>query len=453
MSEAKGSVLIIDDDPALCGALADFLSDEGYLVDTAVTAKAGLAICLSKKVDVVLLDQKLPDGEGHTLCEPILNHNDQTKIIFITAFPSFDNAMKAIRAGAHNYLSKPFEYDELIHAIDTALKIQGLERKDQAQRYQSEREKMEICLVGPSLTEVHQYIELAAANDAPVFITGETGTGKNIVAKAIHYMSRQKDNPFISINCASVPESLIEAEFFGYDKGAYTGATHHKRGVFEMAENGTIFLDEIGEMPNHLQTKLLSVLDDKKIKRLGAETARTIHVRVIAATNKDIDRALRDKTLRNDLFYRLSVIHIHLKPLRQRLDDIPALCRHFIDKMGGGGRIQLNKDDIANLKKYHWPGNVRELKNIVERGIILQNRGGGVSLSQLIGTPPVKTTDSTLKGIAGLDSGIRPTLKELEMKYIKQMLGINNGNISKTARMLSISLSTLKRKIKRYNLK
>ncbi|MEW5745734.1 MAG: sigma-54 dependent transcriptional regulator [Nitrospirota bacterium] len=315
----KKTLLIIDDDKLLCDAVKDYFGRNSIEVLIANSGGDGLAQCGAAKVDVVLLDQNLPDAEGHTLCPSILKHNEQSKIIFITAHPSFDGAIKAIRAGAHDYLSKPFELEELSLAIGQALKTLALEKVAQVEDYKSHKASEGTVLIGQSdeLLEIARLVELASTADVPVLITGETGTGKNVVAKAVHYKSTARKDAFISINCAALPENLIEAELFGYEKGAFTGAATSKRGIFEMAEGGTLLLDEIGEMPMHLQSKLLSVLEDKQIKRLGGDTIRPVDVRIVAATSADLENVL-GKTFRSDLYYRLSVIRVHIPPLRER---------------------------------------------------------------------------------------------------------------------------------------
>ena len=296
---SKSTLLIIDDEKVFSETVKDYLSSETMEVLTAQTGAQGLEICSLRNVDVVLLDQKLPDMEGHRLAGPILERNDQTKIVFITAFPSFESAVKALRAGAYDYLSKPFGLDELKLTIENALRTLDLERVQQIQNYAAEKDREEAVLVGSSraIAEVKRLVKSAAAVDAPVLITGETGTGKNLVAKAIHYESKASDAAFISINCAALPEGLIESELFGHEKGAFTGAVAVKKGVFEMAEGGTLFLDEIGDMPVHLQSKLLSAIEDKLIRRLGGTTAKQVNVRILSATSADLEHTL-GKTFR-----------------------------------------------------------------------------------------------------------------------------------------------------------
>ena len=445
----KKKLLIIDDDRIFCETVKDYLTGDTLEVLTAHTASEGLAACSGRKVDVVLLDQNLPDGEGHTLCPAILKYNDQTKIIFATAYPSFDNAVKALKAGANDYLSKPFELEELNLAVSRAVRTLELEQVEQVQNYQAAKAGGEAVIIGERcLAETVRLVERAASSASPVLITGETGTGKTLVAKVIHYKSAASKAPFISINCAALPENLIEAELFGYEKGAFTSAIAAKRGIFEMAEGGTLFLDEIGEMPPHLQTKLLSVIEDKQVRRLGSESVRPVNVRVLAATGIDLERGL-GKTFRKDLYYRLSVIRIHIPPLRERRECIPLLCDHLLRQLTGR-EIKISDHELCRLKTYDWPGNVRELKNILERAVILQS-GSELLPSELLG----KTGDREHQGADAPSSsrdGDIATLEEIEKNHIQHALNRLSGNITRTAKALGISLSTLKRKIKDYGL-
>ena len=444
---AKRTVLIVDDDVLFCDAMQDFLGAKNMQVFTAHTGKEGLAACSQNRVDVALLDQNLPDTDGHTLCPDILKHNDQTKIIFITAQPSFDVAVKAIRAGAFDYLSKPIELEEITLAVNKAFKATDLERRAQIGDYKNLKASEEAVLVGDDkgLAEVAKLVDLAASVDSPVLITGETGSGKNVVARSIHYKSGARKEAFITINCSALPENLIEAELFGHEKGAFTGASTSKKGLFEMAEGGTLFLDEIGEMPVHLQTKLLGALEDKKIKRLGGDSIRPVDVRIIAATSTDLQEAL-DATFRKDLYFRLSVIRIHVPPLRDRPEDIPGLCDYLLSKMAGGPYPGLSDSEQKKLMKYEWPGNVRELKNILERASIL-HRGQTIRPSELLDPLGVNRSDAGEAGAGAL------SLEEVEKNHIKLSLKEHSGNLTRTAKSLGIALSTLKRKIKIYGLK
>ncbi len=448
-SSISKKLLIIDDDRLLCDATKEAMSGLNVAVTIAHTAADGLRLCETDSFDIVLLDQKLPDAHGMTYCAPILNCQDRAKIIFITAYPSFENAVEAIKVGAHDYLSKPFEMGELRLAVTQALRTIDLEQVEQVQHYKSRQECERVHLVGhkEGLKGVQRLVDLAANNRAAVLITGETGTGKTLVAKAIHYSGLNPGRAFIGVNCAAIPENLMEAELFGYEKGAFTGAAATTKGIFEMAAGGTLFLDEIGEIPRHLQSKLLGVLDDQQIKRLGGQSFKPVHVRVVAATNADLEDAIQKSDFREDLFYRLSVVRIHVPALRERLVDLPDLCRYFIHQIAPDHHIDLGEDEIRTMRAYAWPGNVRELRNIIERSILLR-QGKKIFPSALLRSgngdrPPAQKPPN--------DAPIM-TLKEMESDHIRRTLGRLEGNHTQTAKALGISRSTLMRKIKTLQL-
>jgi DNA-binding NtrC family response regulator len=444
--KSRRTLLIIDDERLLCDSVSGHLADKGIETLVAHTGAEGMKICSERKVDVVLLDQNLPDIEGYSICPSILHYNDQCKIILITAYPSLEDAVKAIKAGAHDYICKPFELQELDLAVEQTFRTMELEKVEQIQGYKTLKESEEAVLVG--LGESRGLIDLAASSEAPALVTGETGTGKSLVARWIHYNSSLRKSAFISVNCAAFPESLIEAELFGYEKGAFTGATSASKGIFEMAEGGTLLLDEIGEMPLHLQSKLLGVLEDKKIKRLGGDSVRPVDVRIIATTNRDLESSIKSGEIREDLYYRLSVIRIHIPPLRERNNEIPGLCDCLLRKMDGGSGVALPDPEMERLMEYGWPGNVRELRNVLERAVLLRS-GPELKPSVLLNSKPdargVPLTDSPRTG------GIE-TLKEIERKHVEYTLGEFSGNYSRTARALGISLTTLKRKLRKYGL-
>lgn len=450
MLKVKRQILIIDDNDIFCDSVTDLLADDQTDVLTAHTGRDGLKICSEKKIDVVILDQKLPDTQGVNLCPSILKHNEQTKIIFVTAYPSFKNAIDAIKVGAHDYLSKPFEMAELELTIKQAFRTQELEKGEQLQNYHSSRESKEFDLIageGP-FDDIRKMIDLAADSDAPVLITGETGTGKNVVARAIHLKSALPAKLFLTVNCAAFPESLIEAELFGAEKGAFTGASASRKGIFELAEGGTLVLDEIGSMPIHLQSKLLGVLEEKKIRRIGGETVKQTNVRVIAIANNDLETAIREKTFRNDLYYRLSVIRLHVPPLKERKEDIPKLCEYFISRMARNQNVSLAAGELSRLTDYSWPGNVRELKNVIERSLIIQ-RDGPLKPSHLLRDNKMAHSYASQTND---DEEEILTFEDLEKKYIGLALKKYSGNYSQSAKALGISLSTFKRKLKAYNL-
>jgi DNA-binding NtrC family response regulator len=444
----KRTLLVIDDDRLLCQAIGDRLETESLHVLVAHTSADGLSACRAGGVDVVVLDQKLPDAEGHCLCGPILEANDKTRILFVTAYPSFDNALQALKAGAHDYLCKPFELEQLELAVRRCLSVQDLERAERLVEYRTAQDGAQSVLVG-GLERVREVIALAAPFDAPVLVTGETGTGKNLVAKSIHFGGPRRTGPFITVSCAALPENLIEAELFGWERGSFTGAVGCREGVIEMAEGGTLFLDEIGEMPLHLQAKLLSLIEDKEVKRIGGRTSRPADTRIIAATNVDLDAHVSAGRFRPDLYYRLNVIRVHVPPLRERCADLPSLADSLLQRMvGRGGRPALAPGELERLKAYAWPGNVRELRNLLERSLVLHRNP--LRPSELIADPRVGFQ-------APEDLAPPPTvdlaLEAVELRHIQKVLRLQGGNLARSARLLGISLSTLKRKLKRHGLR
>lgn len=444
----KKKILIIDDDRLFCSAASDYLSDLPVEILSSNSGTDGLALCTSNHIDVVLLDQKLPDIPGTELYSSILEKNEQTKIIFITAFPDLKLAVNAVKEGAYDYLSKPFEPAELFLAVNKALKTIHLEKVELLHQYHQQVETDSANLVGSSevMQNLRHMIDLAASSDAPVIITGETGTGKNMAAKATHYRGPKKNEPYITVNCAALPENLIEAELFGVERGAYTGADKSRKGLFELAEGGTLLLDEIGELPLNIQSKLLGVLDEKKIKRIGGENTIDVNVRVIAATNVEIEDAVMNKSFREDLYYRLSIIRIHIRPLRDRYSDIPEIINHQINTLAGKKKIVMGLSENEKLSCYHWPGNIRELSNLVERAIILRTGEEifpSLFISEKNEQPAAKAQLETLHS--------PKTLVEVEKQHILEVLDSMAVNYTKTAKVLGISRSTLMRKLYKYN--
>jgi len=460
-SGTEKTLLIVDDDPVFSKYISRYLSEHGLEILAAHTGKEALSLCSRHWVDLVLLDQRLPDIKGVELCKSFLAHNDQCKIIFITAYPSFDNAVSAIKEGAYDYLSKPFELEQLELILDHALRALSLERVEQVQQYQSLRESQETVLIGrhKGLAEVQEFVNVAASYSTPVLITGETGSGKGLVARSIHFSGRYQSGPFISVNCAALSANLIESELFGHEKGAFTGAQEAKKGVFEMAGGGTLFLDEIGTLPLYLQSKLLGVLDAKEIRRVGGESAKPVDVRIVAATNMDIEEAVKNQTFREDLYFRLNVLRIHVPPLRDRLYDIPELCHHFARQISKDSRTVLPEEELEKMKNYSWPGNVRELQNVIERAFILRKT------HKLYPSELLETAKNSNKSIVSVSADTSPadpgdeteraslvTLPEMEKHHIRRTLEAYAGNRSQAAQSLGIARATLLRKIKTYNL-
>jgi len=441
---AKHTVLIIDDDRLLCEMVREFLSDAALKVLTAHTGREGLGLCSQNHIDIVLLDQKLPDSEGYDLCPQIINFSENAKIIFITAFPSFKNALKAIESGAFSYLTKPFELKELKLAIDKCLRVNELEKTEASLLYQHDKEILSSAMEGEKggMAIIADLIETAAKTNAPVLLTGETGSGKSRVAKLIHMRSNRR-GPFMVINCAALPENLIESELFGYEKGAFSGAHTVKKGLLEIAENGSILLDEIGEMGFHLQAKLLGVLDEMRVRRVGGVVSHPVQVRIMAATNSSLEAKIKSREFREDLYYRLNVLRLHLPPLRERKEDIPGLTRALLTEMVPQRTMMIGDSDLKEMLSYPWPGNVRELRNVIERAVIHAGDSSRLNISPLLtgqaaagkAEDPLGSSESILQ------------LAELERKYVALALKKMGNNLTQTARVLGISLNTLKKKL------
>jgi len=456
-SEIK--VMIVDDDANVRRMVRLLFERDGYQVVEATNGKEGIELYQKLQPSVILMDIAMPEMDGLTACKKIRETPTDIPILLVTSLSDVDSIEKGFAAGATDYITKPLNWIVLkqrtlhLSRISQAEKtVASLQQWEQIHNYTNSQEKNENLLIGSgeAFSAIHQLIRRAASTDATVLITGETGTGKNVVAKAIHHTSEGRRKAFISINCAALPESLIEAELFGVEKGAYTGATSSRKGLFELANDGTLFLDEIGEMPVLLQSKLLSVLEERKVRRLGAENYRDINVRIIAATNVDPKQAIENGKLRSDLFYRLSVINIQIPALRQRSEDIAQLCYHFIKKFAPTRNLFLSDQELDLLKKYPWPGNVRELRNIIERCIILQP-GPELQPSKLISSFDSKNNHPKESENLVIENKIF-TLEELEKQYIEKIYNQLGKNQTHTARALNISLTTLKRKLKDYKI-
>lgn len=444
------NLLIIDDDDFVTASLSDFLINKGFGVRTASNGKDGIASFEREQPSLVLLDQKLPDMEGVNVCQKILEINPNAKIIFITAYATVQYAVEAMQAGASHYLSKPFELDELSITIDMALKNVQMEGKLRVQDYEREKDRREKKLIGSSevINRIKEQIELAAGSEATVLLTGETGVGKNVVAIAIHDLQAKRET-YLTINCSAIPENLMEAEYFGHEKGVFTGAETRREGIFELSDGGTLVLDEIGDIPMHLQSKLLTALEDKTIRRIGSGRAIPVDVRVIATTNEDLEEAIREKRFRQDLYYRLAVLNIHIPPLRDHPEDISEISDYFVKRFCRGP-VRIPDSHIRKMMKYPWPGNVRELRNVIERAALLlqgdEIRPADLLLQDSLSSPLEKSSQKTMN--------IREIipLEEVKRRHILSALRACSGNKSLTARSLGVSLSTLKRKLREMNI-
>lgn len=442
------SVLIVDDDRRLCATLEDALREPGIDIISTGTLAGAAEILHRRPVDVVLLDQQLPDGEGANMCPAILEEDPQIKIVFMTAYPSFENAVEAVRRGAFDYLAKPFELESLRLTVGNALRLRTLEVVEELHQRRERQDAGQARLVGCSgvVGELRQLCGRAAVSRAPVLIVGETGTGKSLLARYIHEQGQQAGEPFIALNCAALPEHLAESELFGHEKGAFTGAAGARRGVFEMAAGGTVLLDEIGTMPLPLQAKLLGVLEDGRFRRVGSEVERRVEARVIAATNADLEAELEEGRFRRDLYFRLNVIRIDVPPLREHREDLRELCEYLLEGIAGSSRC-LAQGELERFADYPWPGNVRELRNVLERAAILEP-SGALRPSRLL-----QWSDGGVHAPESPATGDLAPLEEVERRHIQRVLTSLDGNLSRTARVLGVSLSTLKRKVRTFRLK
>jgi DNA-binding NtrC family response regulator len=430
------SVLVVDDDELFHLVLADALSGSAVTVVAARTC-AEARERMADGFAVAIVDNRMPDGDGLALVPELLAADPRGKVIVCTGFAGFDNAVAALRLGVHDYLEKPVEMAVLRAAVQRCLRIAELEQIERVERYRREAGRAESRIVGESAATatLRSLVARAAQVRAPVLVTGETGTGKTLVAREIH-LQGTPDRPFVHVNCAALPETLVEAELFGAERGAFTGASQAREGLFELADGGTLLFDEIGEVPAPIQAKLLTVLDDGCVRRVGAGRPRRVDVRVIAATNVDVELAVKRGALRADLYYRLNVIRIEVPPLRGRRGEIPDLAAHLLGNIPGGRSATLAAGEAERLAAYPWPGNTRELRNVLERAVFLQ--------------APEPLRPSALLGLAPATPPGDLSLGEVERAHILATLDRLGGNRAHAARTLDVSVATLRRKLREY---
>ena len=449
--EAK--ILVVDDDQGMRETLLAVLADYGYLVDAAANGVETMRLAEQKVFDVVLLDLKMPDCSGLELLPRLKAIAPETSVIIMTAFGTVKHAVEAVRLGAFDFVTKPFDLEEMHITIKKALEMKNLAEENSALRLMLGEQLVckEIIGVSQPMQAVFEVVQKVVNYDVTVLMSGESGTGKELVAQAIHFNSPRRDKPFIKLNCASLPETLLESELFGHDKGAFTGATTWKPGRFELAHGGTLFLDEIGDTSLNMQSKLLRVLQEKEFERVGGRQTIKVDVRILAATNKDLRMEVKEKRFREDLYYRLNVVPIHLPSLRERLDDLPALIAHFLRELN----IMFHKDftgvspeAMACLLDYHWPGNVRELKNVLEKAILL---GEGPTILSRYLPDELRALRADRDG--PVEARGRASLAGLEKEHIRQVLHAANWNQSKAAELLDIHRNTLRKKIERFELR
>ena len=445
------SILLVDDEPSILRALSGLLSDEGFEVKTASNGYEALKFIDAESPDLVLLDIWMPGIDGIETLKEIKKDNPFIQVVIITGHGTIETAIKATKLGAFDFIEKPLSIEKVIVAINNALNFRRLEEENRYLRKKT-IEKHSITGNSPPITALKKHIAIAAPTNSWILITGENGSGKELVARTIHQLSPRADQPLIDVNCAAIPEELIESELFGHEKGAFTEATTKKRGKFELAGNGTIFLDEIGDMSLKTQGKFLRVLQDLRFQRIGGGRTLSVNVRVIAASNKDLKKEIEKGNFRKDLYYRLNVIPIEVPPLRNRFEDIPPLVETFLDEFAKQNRSQRKKITQASLEllcKYSWPGNVRELKNLMER-LAIMVEGEIINDSDI--PPPYNPdagweTETIENKIFSIDY-LKEAKKEFEKEFILRKLLENQNNITKTAKSIGVGRSYLHKKIK-----
>lgn len=454
------AILIVDDEDSVRYTLEAVLKPEGYTIGSACSAAEALERINSESFDLIVSDVNMPGASGLELLDAVRKRDPEALVILVTAYGSEALAVDAMKRGAYDYLAKPFANDDLKLTIRRALERCRLRRENLILRQRLHEREGLATIIGAhdSMQRVYDLIERVAPNDVTVLITGESGTGKELVADAIHSLSLRKDGPFIRVNCAALPETLIESELFGYERGAFSGAVTRRIGKFELADNGTIFLDEIGDMSLTTQTKILRILQEQEFERLGGQSVIKVNVRVLAATNRDLTKAIRENHFREDLFYRLNVVNIHLPPLRERRSDIAMLVQHFaarILKKFGKKPMTFSEVFMARLLQYPWPGNVRELQNLIERVIILEDENMFQNDSFQV---PMR---ARLENESYIDNSILAmpykeakdiVLKSFERRFFENLLAKAKGNVSKAARLAQMHRKNLYLKLKELEL-
>ena len=451
------NILVIDDEAAQRDVLTGYLKKKGYQIFAASSGKEGIEITKNEPVDIILSDFKMPDLNGIEVLEQVKKMNPEISFVIVTAYGTVENAVKAMRLGAFDYISKPVDLDELDLMIERIIEHRNLKSENQLLKTQLQ-EKYKISSVVSQSQKMEEVVNVAARvaeSKATVLITGENGTGKEVLAKAIHYMSSRKEKPFIAVNVPALTETLLESELFGHDKGAFTGADKMKKGRFEIANGGTLFLDEVGDIPQSIQVKLLRVLQEHQFERVGGTEKIEVDVRIIAATNKELEKKIKDSTFREDLYYRLNVVSIKIPPLRERKEDILPMIESFIEKYckeNNKEKLEVSKEVVDTLMKYNYPGNVRELENIIERAVVLTRAHSKVITLNDI--PMNIKGFKEEKSIGSLDEGtLTEQVEALEKQLIFDALQQSGGNQTKAGKLLGLTERNLRYKLKKYNIK
>ncbi len=454
-------ILVVDDQRIVCYSLQRFLQSEGYKVETATSGKEALSILDRFRPDLVIMDVRMPEMDGLEVLKTIKASYPKIQVIMMTAYSTTEKAIEAIKLGAYDYLTKPFDNYELLMRIADAIKTKELMSEvvtfDTTDNY---KEGERIIGRSPLMLEIYKQIGKVASTYVPVLIKGESGTGKELIARAIYHYSNRSQKPFLAINCAAIPEQLLESELFGYEKGAFTGADFRRIGKFEQCNGGTLFLDEIADMSLPLQAKVLRVLQDGRFQRLGGTEMVVTDVRIIAATNKNIEEMVKNHTFREDLYYRINVVTINVPPLRDRKEDIKELVHYFIQKYNKklGKTIKgITAESMKKLTEYSWPGNVRELENIIQKAIVFCNNDyisiDSLSYPDLKKTGNYKSLDDAIENLVnlafrdGCHDKFQDILSLIEKRMVKRALELTKGNQVQAAKLLGISRNTLRKKL------
>ncbi len=446
------SILVVDDDPSILDMTEDLLTEAGFEVTKCGSGEEALELAEERDWDVVLSDLQMPGIDGLDLLAEMRERRPHTPIILMTAFGTIQVAVSAMRAGALDFVTKPFQAEELLVSLERAFERRALEEENRRLRRAVARVSSFGELVGksPAMNEIYAMIKKIATNRSNILITGDSGTGKEVVARSIHFTGARAAKPFVPINCTAMPEGLLESELFGHVRGAFTGAHANKKGLFETAEGGTLFLDEIGDMPVSLQSKLLRVLQDREVRPVGGTQNQKIDVRIIAATNQDIHRAIEEGRFRQDLYFRLNVIPIHIPPLRERSEDIPVLAEAFLRKHSDDGRVRFSDAALRKMMRGHWPGNARELENCIERALALSSSPEIVASDILIPDDSAPSDGSIEEMLLRIALERRLTVRDLTDAYIDAALEATHGRKSEAARILGMNRRTLYRREEKH---
>ncbi len=454
------TILIVDDEPNYLIVMSELLGEEGFETITADNGRTALELAQKSDIDLLLTDMQMPGMDGFSLLEKIKFAKPNLPVIMITAYGEVEKAVRAMQQGAFSYITKPFNNDELVATIKKALEHRTLAKENIRLRNEARSRYGFDRIIGKSqaMQRIYNLIERVAPTPTTVLISGESGTGKELVAHALHYNSPRSTGPFLSLNCAALPESLLESELFGHERGAFTGAIAMRKGKFEAADTGTIFLDEIGEMALPLQAKFLRVLQEKSIERVGGNKTIEVDVRIVAATNKNLADEIKNGNFREDLFYRLNVVSIHIPPLRDRIDDIPILADHFIKKQAtqaGRPNLIISREALSLLARRAWPGNVRELENTIERAVIFCHRDE-ITAHDINATPHNATAVSTAPALSPSDiprGKLPEVLDTIEKQMLIEALKENDLVQTRAAKKLGITKSLLQYKLRKYKIK